>query len=79
MFIRIVRQLAPLGVEAFDVELGPEHFTEHRRIVAELVGKVAGRSAGLEERELHVAAPCHRDWHRPMLNRWGTACKGATR
>ena len=70
MFSRIVRQLARLGVEAFDVELGPEHFTEHRRIVAELVGKVAGRSAGLEDRELHAAAPCHRDRHRPMLNRW---------
>ena len=51
----IVRQVARLDIETLDVEAGVEQLFEHRGIIAELVGEVAGRKAGFEDRELHGA------------------------
>jgi len=42
-----------LNVEALDREIGPEQPFEHGRIIAEALGEVTGRAAGLEDGKLH--------------------------
>jgi hypothetical protein len=48
--LRRIGQLACGDVKALDLEPVPKQTLEHRRIVAELVGEIARRVAGFEDR-----------------------------
>ena len=51
-----LRQLAGLNVEALGFKPKAEHLLDHHRIVAETLGKFAGRAPGLKDSKLHGSA-----------------------